>query len=129
MRDSDSEINSVMDIDCWTPCDSFGLASGSWTAETISTDLSHFQALNNSKVAGKLRRQLIVRHNAENALAAIAAANHVGAEPQLAISAMTRFKSVKRRLQKLTRINGMTIYDDFAHHPTSHTNNPERFAA
>jgi len=61
------------------------------------------------------------RHNQLNALAAIAAANHVGISPQNAAKALGTFKNVKRRMEVIGRVNGITIYDDFAHHPTAIT--------
>jgi UDP-N-acetylmuramate: L-alanyl-gamma-D-glutamyl-meso-diaminopimelate ligase len=61
------------------------------------------------------------RHNQLNALAAIAAANHVGVSPQNAAKALGTFKNVKRRMEVIGRVNGITIYDDFAHHPTAIT--------
>ncbi|NIN36139.1 MAG: UDP-N-acetylmuramate:L-alanyl-gamma-D-glutamyl-meso-diaminopimelate ligase, partial [Gammaproteobacteria bacterium] len=62
---------------------------------------------------------LIGHHNAENALAVMAAAEHVGIQPELTAEALAAYKSVKRRLQKLAVLNGVTVYDDFAHHPTA----------
>ena len=61
------------------------------------------------------------RHNQQNALAAIAAAHHIGIDPKDAAAALGRFKNVKRRLEIVGRVNGITIYDDFAHHPTAIT--------
>jgi UDP-N-acetylmuramate: L-alanyl-gamma-D-glutamyl-meso-diaminopimelate ligase len=54
-----------------------------------------------------------------NALGAIAAAHHVGVEPSLAIEALASFQNVKRRMEVLAEINHITLYDDFAHHPTA----------
>jgi UDP-N-acetylmuramate: L-alanyl-gamma-D-glutamyl-meso-diaminopimelate ligase len=61
------------------------------------------------------------RHNQLNALAAIAAAQHIGISPRDAASALAQFKNVKRRLETVGQHNGITIYDDFAHHPTAIT--------
>ena len=61
------------------------------------------------------------RHNQLNALAAIAAAHHIGIRPHDAASALAQFKNVKRRLETVGQHNGITIYDDFAHHPTAIT--------
>ena len=58
-------------------------------------------------------------HNARNGLAAIAAANHIGIEPELACKALCSFLGVKRRMEKIFEVDGTTIYDDFAHHPTA----------
>jgi UDP-N-acetylmuramate: L-alanyl-gamma-D-glutamyl-meso-diaminopimelate ligase len=61
------------------------------------------------------------RHNQLNALAAIAAAAHIGISPADAALALAQFKNVKRRLETVGQHNGITIYDDFAHHPTAIT--------
>jgi UDP-N-acetylmuramate: L-alanyl-gamma-D-glutamyl-meso-diaminopimelate ligase len=65
------------------------------------------------------------RHNQLNALAAIAAAHHVGISVQDAAKALGTFKNVKRRMEVIGRVNGITIYDDFAHHPTAITTTVE----
>ena len=58
-------------------------------------------------------------HNASNALAAIAAAAHVGVPPQTALDALASFENVSRRLERIGEARGVTVYDDFAHHPTA----------
>ena len=58
-------------------------------------------------------------HNQLNALAAIAAAEHVGVAPAVAAKALTTFENVKRRMEVRGTVNGITVYDDFAHHPTA----------
>lgn len=63
--------------------------------------------------------ELTGEHNRLNALAAIAAARHVGVPPALAIEALGKFVSVKRRMEVRGVVNGVTVYDDFAHHPTA----------
>jgi UDP-N-acetylmuramate: L-alanyl-gamma-D-glutamyl-meso-diaminopimelate ligase len=59
------------------------------------------------------------QHNVENALAAIAAAHHAGAETAKILAALNHFKNVKRRMEIKGSANGITVYDDFAHHPTA----------
>jgi UDP-N-acetylmuramate: L-alanyl-gamma-D-glutamyl-meso-diaminopimelate ligase len=59
------------------------------------------------------------QHNVANALVTLAAARHVGVVPAMGIAALSAFKSVKRRMEKVAEVNGITIYDDFAHHPTA----------
>ena len=66
---------------------------------------------------------LMGAHNAANALSAIAAAAHIGIEPELAIMALSRFRNVKRRMEVRGTINNVTVYDDFAHHPTAISDN------
>jgi UDP-N-acetylmuramate: L-alanyl-gamma-D-glutamyl-meso-diaminopimelate ligase len=68
---------------------------------------------------GRVRWNLLGTHNRLNALAALAAARHVGVPPALAIEALGTFRNVKRRMEVKGTVNGITIYDDFAHHPTA----------
>lgn len=68
---------------------------------------------------GHIQPRFYGEHNLANALAAIAAAYHVGISPKAAIEALQQFQGVKRRLEKLAEINNIHIYDDFAHHPTA----------
>jgi len=68
---------------------------------------------------GVVRWDLMGEHNRNNALAAIAAARHAGVEPRVSIEALGAFEGVKRRMEVRGRVNGITVYDDFAHHPTA----------
>lgn len=102
------------------------LAQGSWTpieyitpSKNTSADYSEFDVYCDNKLQGKLHWQLLGKHNMLNALAAIAAARHAGVKPTDAIKALSEFTGVKRRLEILGKVNGITIYDDFAHHPTA----------
>jgi UDP-N-acetylmuramate: L-alanyl-gamma-D-glutamyl-meso-diaminopimelate ligase len=66
-----------------------------------------------------VRWQLLGRHNVSNALAAVAAAEHAGVDPVQACAALEIFRNVRRRMEVRGRIGGITVYDDFAHHPTA----------
>jgi UDP-N-acetylmuramate: L-alanyl-gamma-D-glutamyl-meso-diaminopimelate ligase len=68
---------------------------------------------------GRVEWDLVGEHNRANALAAIAAARHAGVAPATAIEALGRFRNVRRRLELRGTVNGITVYDDFAHHPTA----------
>jgi len=70
-------------------------------------------------VLGRVEWALQGEHNQLNALAAIAAAEHVGVAPEAAVASLARFKNVKRRMEVIGETNGITVYDDFAHHPTA----------
>ncbi|MCI0400975.1 MAG: UDP-N-acetylmuramate:L-alanyl-gamma-D-glutamyl-meso-diaminopimelate ligase [Gammaproteobacteria bacterium] len=115
-------LEQLMAMGCWTAHESFG-STGSdgadWEARPLKGDFSHFTVHRAGASIGEVHWPLIGQHNAENALAAIAAARHVGLAPEQACQALTGFTSVKRRLECLAVINGMTVYDDFAHHPTA----------
>ena len=78
-----------------------------------------FDVLFAGDMQGCVNWKLSGRHNRLNALAAVAAARHAGVPPALAIEALGAFKNVKRRMEVRGEINGITVYDDFAHHPTA----------
>jgi len=90
-----------------------------WQIRTLKDDYSAFTVLYQHQTLGTVNWQLIGIHNALNALAAIAAAANIGIEPEQAITSLSSFKGVKRRLQQIARIKDVLIFDDFAHHPTA----------
>jgi len=118
-RHGDVEISKVLTMGCWTPVQTFGLRTGDWTGKPGNSDYSNFRVFYGGQEIGQVNWQLIGAHNAENALAAIAAAARVGVDPGHACTSLTGFRSVKRRLQLLANIKGVSVYDDFAHHPTA----------
>ena len=120
-HEPDMEIDRVIQDGCWTPCQGFGLESSQWALQPQSKDYSRFAISFAGESRGDVSWDLIGRHNAENALAAVACANNVGVESGLACRALADFKSVKRRLQLRGSVNGVNVYDDFAHHPTAIT--------
>lgn len=115
----DDNIDSVLEMGCWSAVQSFGLDGGDWSATLKATDGCRFEVLHRGARVGEVDWPLIGKHNVENALAAIAAAEHVGVAPAGACAALASFKSVKRRLEIRGRIRDITVYDDFAHHPTA----------
>jgi len=119
----DTEISQVLEMGCWTPVEHFGDQDddikSEWSVDALSDDFSQFDVLFNDENVGKVSWELIGQFNAENALAAIAAANHVGVEPARACEALQSLQNVKRRLECLAEVNQVTVYDDFAHHPTA----------
>jgi len=115
----DTEVSQVLEMGCWTDVEHFGGQGTEWRVEASSDDFSQFNVLFNSKIVGKVSWELIGLFNAENALAAIAAANHVDVEPTQSCEALQSLKNVKRRLECLAEVNHVTVYDDFAHHPTA----------
>jgi UDP-N-acetylmuramate: L-alanyl-gamma-D-glutamyl-meso-diaminopimelate ligase len=70
---------------------------------------------------GRLAWKLFGQHNRMNALASMAAARHAGVTVEVAIEALSQFDNVKRRMELRGEVNGITVYDDFAHHPTAIT--------
>ncbi|MEH6443647.1 MAG: UDP-N-acetylmuramate:L-alanyl-gamma-D-glutamyl-meso-diaminopimelate ligase [Oceanospirillaceae bacterium] len=90
-----------------------------WHFELIVADGSHFSVFLEGKKVGEIRWGFTGKHNAYNAIMALIAARHVGVDPEHAIAALQVFKGVKRRMELLGDVNGVKVYDDFAHHPTA----------
>ena len=113
-------IDAVLDEGCWSPVITVSLSDESdlkaiWSEETES----QFEVFDNGHRVGTVNWELTGQHNVENALAAIAAARHVGVPLAHAISALSTFQGVKRRMELICRAGVINIYDDFAHHPTA----------
>lgn len=115
----DKNILDVLAQGCWTPVVTFGNQEGEWQARLKKLDGSCFEIFFNNCFVGEVSWSLLGTHNVENALAAVAAAKHAGVVPSAAIQALPLFKNVKRRLEIKGYVNGITVYDDFAHHPTA----------
>lgn len=107
----------VINKGCWTPTQT--TQQGDWQAQLKQADGSCFEVYFQNNYCGTVTWTLTGQHNVNNALACIAAANHIHIEPAKAITALSQFKNVKRRMEKIAEVNGITIYDDFAHHPTA----------
>lgn len=112
----EESLTRVLQQGCWSEQRSFGAAVSDWTAEGEPTDFAvQFQG----RTVGRLQWDVTGVHNQLNALAAIAAAEHVGVTPALACEALANFQNVKRRMELRGQEGGITVYDDFAHHPTA----------
>lgn len=130
----DSALAEALQRGCWTPVQHFGLTESQqqsssaerqlpWRAQLVSPDGSEFIVQRNDSECAVPRAtvnwSLSGRHNVSNALAAVAAAHHVGVDIGTACEALSRFESVKRRMEWLGEVGGVHLYDDFAHHPTA----------
>ncbi|WP_220811873.1 UDP-N-acetylmuramate:L-alanyl-gamma-D-glutamyl-meso-diaminopimelate ligase [Pseudomonas paralcaligenes] len=115
---AEEALARVIEMGCWTPVQTTG-AGGQWQARLLSEDGSRFEVLFDGKVEGTVEWELTGQHNVANALATLAAARHVGVVPELGITGLSTFRSVKRRMEKVAEVKGVTVYDDFAHHPTA----------
>ncbi|MET0807494.1 MAG: UDP-N-acetylmuramate:L-alanyl-gamma-D-glutamyl-meso-diaminopimelate ligase [Pseudoxanthomonas sp.] len=121
----DERLAEVLAMGCWTPVERYGLqdesadASLQWSARLLNEDGSAFAVLHEGKEIGAVQWPMLGRHNVLNGLAALAAAHAVGVDIAAVIPALADFRSVKRRLEVIGQANGITIYDDFAHHPTA----------
>ena len=112
-------IDTVLEMGSWSPATRFGDASSDWHTAPLTRDYSEFQVINEGREAGRVDWSLFGKHNADNALAALLAAQRAGIPPQQACASLSGFSSVKRRLQLLATVDGVSVYDDFAHHPTA----------
>ncbi len=117
----DVHLAQVLQIGCWTPVERFGLDGNNynWTARLIRDDGSAFVVVHDGIDIGEVYWPLLGRHNVMNALASIAAANAVGVDVGSVLPSLAGFRSVKRRMEVLGECDGITVYDDFAHHPTA----------
>ena len=113
----EASLKRVLDKGCWTLAENFGDATD-WHADNAHGDGS-FDVIYQNKNQGRVTWDLLGEHNRMNALASIAAARHVGVPVQQSIAALGEFKNVKRRMETRGVVNNITVYDDFAHHPTA----------
>ncbi len=105
---------------CWTEVERFSPdARSDWHPAQTNPDGSCFDVICHGKRAGRVEWDLNGRHNIANALAALAAARHVGVTPAIALEGLASFKNVRRRMELRGEVNGIKVYDDFAHHPTA----------
>ena len=116
---ADAALARVIARGCWTPRQSFGAEGADWQAAGANADGSAFDVIYMGKKVARVEWSLLGTHNVNNALAAIAAAQHAGVAPAEAAAALARFQGVKRRLEVRAKVDGVTVYDDFAHHPTA----------
>ena len=114
---ADPALDRVLAQGAWTPVERFGDRTG-WEAGPPAAD-GRFEVRFAGEPLGEVRWSLAGPHNRMNALAAIAAARHVGVLPEQSMQALARFSGVRRRLQLRGRSAGISVYDDFAHHPTA----------
>ena len=121
---AETALQQVIDMGCWSQLEYLTGKQSAWRVETQANDQSAFEL---SRIAdagadqsvGQVNWPLCGAHNQSNGLAAIAAANHIGVSAVDAAQALSEFKSVKRRMELLATVNGVSVYDDFAHHPSA----------
>jgi UDP-N-acetylmuramate: L-alanyl-gamma-D-glutamyl-meso-diaminopimelate ligase len=121
----DPNLADVIKQGCWTPLEYFDVAGveqperNIWNARDVAQDGSSFAVYWGDEHVGDVNWSLFGMHNVHNALAAVAAARHAGVIAHEAVAALNEFKNVKRRMEVCGEVNGITLYDDFAHHPTA----------
>lgn len=123
---TETHIDEVLEMGCWTPVirttiqtDRSTAPTAALAAELIAADGSHFAVLQHGVVQGEVQWHMTGQHSVANALASIAAAEHVGVSVAQACEALSCFAGVKRRMELLDVVKGIEVYDDFAHHPTA----------
>lgn len=116
--ESDLHLKQTLALGCWSEQELVG-EQGRWLAKKANSAVSHWQVWLDGELQGDVHWQLSGEHNMQNGLMAIAAAHHVGVKPADAITALGSFINARRRLELLGEVNGISVYDDFAHHPTA----------
>ena len=117
---TEKNLEDVLGMGCWSATESFSdQGDADWAIPQISDDGRGFTLALKGESLGEVNGHLLGRHNRMNALAAIAAARHAGVPVDQAIEALRHFKGVKRRMELRGEVNGVSVYDDFAHHPTA----------
>lgn len=112
-------IDEVISMGCWSEQKTMAGNPSDWQLGSVTEDGSAFDVIHKGVVAGQVAWQHQGFHNVANGLSAIAAAHHVGVLPAVACEALSAFQGVKRRMELIGEVNGVRIYDDFAHHPTA----------
>jgi len=116
----DQRLRDVLAMGCWTPVERFGFDPAfEWSARKLRDDGSAFAVLHDGREIGHVEWPLLGDHNVLNGVAALAACQAVGVDIARVVPALARFRSVKRRLEVIGEHGGVTVYDDFAHHPTA----------
>ncbi len=114
---TDEALKRVLTNGCWTPVQNFGVP-GEWEAGEPDA-AGGFEVAWSGEALGRVRWSLMGAHNRLNALAAVAAARGSGVEPAAAIAALSSFSGIRRRMEVRGHAGEVTVYDDFAHHPTA----------
>ncbi|NOI67680.1 UDP-N-acetylmuramate:L-alanyl-gamma-D-glutamyl-meso-diaminopimelate ligase [Vibrio sp. 99-8-1] len=114
----DEALQDVLQRGCWSELE-FSGNDVEWNVEKITKDGRQFKVLFNGEQVGEVHWDLVGDHNVSNALMAISAARHVGVTPDLACESLGKFINTKRRLELKGVIGDVSVYDDFAHHPTA----------
>ena len=121
----DANLADVIEMGCWSEQESVttemtvAMKNVDWSVSNASDDGSEFDVCYKGESQGRVQWSQIGQHNVHNAISAIAAARHAGVPAAVAINALADFKGVRRRMEVCGVVSGITIYDDFAHHPTA----------
>ena len=113
---TEQSVKETLDMGCWSHKQFLG-EEQDWYAQRISNDCTHFVVFHKGEKTAEVNWSIVGQHNMHNALMAIAAAHHAGVSVESACAALATFVNAKRRLEVKGEVNGITVYDDFAHHP------------
>lgn len=114
----DANLKQVLSMGCWSEEEYTG-DNARWQAEKVTNDCGEFGVRYDGEISGRVTWGLVGEHNMQNALMAVAAAHHVGVPVAEACRALGKFINAPRRLELRGEVNGISVYDDFAHHPTA----------
>jgi UDP-N-acetylmuramate: L-alanyl-gamma-D-glutamyl-meso-diaminopimelate ligase len=118
-RAGDAALEDVLQRGCWSQKTSFSAnGAADWKLLDRSDDGSRFEVSAHGQTA-RVKWAQTGQHNLENGLAAMAAAHHVGVPLDVSAEGLASFAGVKRRMELLGKVGGVSVYDDFAHHPTA----------
>lgn len=112
-------LQRVLDRGCWSEVQRFGVRKEEPGALRARGEPQAFDVLRGAMKVARVEWSLLGEHNQLNALAAIAAAEHLGVTPEQSAAALAEFRNVRRRLELRGEVGGIKVYDDFAHHPTA----------
>lgn len=116
----DTNLQALLKMGCWSPVETFGSDTDQdWQGRFLDAAEKRFTVCDSEGAHHQTSWKLVGSHNLENALAAIAASRSAGVQLEQALDSMSRFKGVKRRLERTATVANIAIYDDFAHHPTA----------
>ncbi len=114
----DANLKQVLSMGCWSEEEYTG-DNARWQAEKVTNDCGEFDVRYDGEISGRVTWGLVGEHNMQNALMAVAAAHHVGVPVAEACRALGKFINARRRLELRGEVNGISVYNDFAHHPTA----------
>ena len=117
----DPSLQDVLRSGCWSQQSFFSISSPEceWYAQAVTADCSEFEIFRHQQPRGTVQWNCIGRHNMQNALAAVVAADRLGLSPPRSLIALATYQPAARRLQQLYSDHTLSVYEDFAHHPTA----------
>lgn len=119
INQQEKNLEHVLEQGCWSQRESFSVSGPQWSIDKCSDNGAQFTVKLENNPVGEVQWSMNGTHNRLNALAAISAARHAGVPVQQACEALSTFEGIKRRMELRGEVDGIRVYDDFAHHPTA----------